>query len=169
VADVDGKAMPITVEEYKERMAAKLVAEAPTLDQFRERWIEPEKRHELIDGLVASGYSPTVVRVVEEMCDYDLYDVLAELGYGLAPRTREGRVDAFGYKHAGWLKRLPHQASATLKALAAQFARAGTDGLENPEVFRTPSVKEAGGLDALKRFGQPAEILKETKQRLFAA
>ena len=33
--DVDGKAMPVTVEEYKERLAAKLVAEAPTLDAFR--------------------------------------------------------------------------------------------------------------------------------------
>jgi type I restriction enzyme R subunit len=44
VATVDGKAMPITVEEYKERLAAKLVEEVPTLDDFRERWVEPPRR-----------------------------------------------------------------------------------------------------------------------------
>jgi type I restriction enzyme R subunit len=169
LADVDGKALPITVEEYKERMAARLVAEMPTLDGFRQCWIEPEKRRELIDTLVTTGYSPTVVRVVEEMNDYDLYDVLAELGYGLAPRTRAGRADAFNYKHAQWLARLPIPTATTLKALAAQFARTGTEGLENPQIFQTPAVMQAGGLEALKTLGQPAEILHETKERLFAA
>jgi type I restriction enzyme R subunit len=167
--DVDGKAVRVTVEEYKERMAERLIAEVPTLDLFRERWIEPLKRHGLIDALVTSGYSPTVVRLVEEMNDYDLYDVLAELAYGLAPRTRAGRVDAFSYKHQRWLGKLPAQAAATLKALAAQFTRTGTEGLENPQVFQTPSVRQAGGLEALKELGQPAEILYETKERLFAA
>lgn len=35
---VNGKAMPVN-EEYKERLAAKLVEEAPTLEAFRSRWI----------------------------------------------------------------------------------------------------------------------------------
>ena len=103
------------------------------------------------------------------MTDYDLYDVLAELGYGLAPRTRVERADAFTYKHHAWLAKLPKEAMATLEALAAQFARSGTDGLENPQVFQTPEVVRAGGLGALKALGKPAEVLQETKQRLFAA
>jgi len=41
VTMVDGRAMPVTVEEYKERLAAKLVEEAPSLDAFRARWIVP--------------------------------------------------------------------------------------------------------------------------------
>lgn len=100
---------------------------------------------------------------------FDLYDVLAELGYGLDPRTRIGRVDAFGYKHQDWLADLPPETAKTLRALTRQFGRAGTDELENPEVFRTPEVVGAGGLKALRLFGSPAEILHETKQRLFAA
>ena len=169
VTEQDGKAVPVTVEEYKERMAARLVQEAPTVEAFRQRWIDPALRRELVNALVTAGYSPVVVRIVEEMDDYDLYDVLAELGYGLAPRTRSGRADAFGYKHERWLAGLPAPAAATLKALAAQFAKGGTEGLENPEVFRTPKVKQAGGVKALAILGQPAEILRETKERLFAA
>ena len=40
------------------------------------------------------------MRALEDMTDYDLYDVLGELGYGLSPRTCVERAEAFGYKHA---------------------------------------------------------------------
>ena len=96
-------------------------------------------------------------------------EILAELGYGLATKRSTERADAFTYKHGSWLSGLPRKASATLKALASQFARAGTDGLENPQVFQTPEVVKAGGLAALKALGKPAEILRETKERIFAA
>ena len=100
---------------------------------------------------------------------FDLYDVLAELGYGLNPRTRLDRAAAFTYKHSTWLNGMPTQSAETLRALALQFGRAGTDGLENPHIFETPEVNKAGGLIALRAFGQPAEILRETKSRIFAA
>ena len=74
-----------TLEEYKERMTARLVQEVRTLDGFRTCWINPHARRELIDCLVAAGYPPTVVRRVDEKEEYDMYDVLAELGWGLTP------------------------------------------------------------------------------------
>ncbi len=169
VTEVDGKAMPVTVEEYKERLAARLVAEAPTLEAFRSCWIEPPKRRELLSHLPDAGRSALLVQKLEAMDEYDLYDVLAELGYGLAPRTRAGRAEAFAYKHRRWLAVLPPKTAATLKAMAAQFAVAGTDGLENPRIFDLPEVRRAGGLDALKGLGEPAAILRETKARMFAA
>ena len=110
-----------------------------------------------------------LVRSLAEMGEYDLYDVLAELGYGLAPKRRAERAEAFAYKHVAWLDGLPKAASIALMALASQFARAGTDGLENPHIFETPEVKKAGGLDSLRAMGRPADILRETKVRLFAA
>jgi type I restriction enzyme R subunit len=161
--------MPVTVEEYKARLAARLVEEAPTLETFRGHWIAPAERRDMLGRLPDAGRSALLVRTLEQMTDYDLYDVLAELGYGLAPRTRLERADAFTYKHHGWLAALPKEAMATLEALAAQFARAGTDGLENPQVFQTPEVVKAGGLGALKALGKPADVLRETKERLFAA
>ncbi len=169
VTMVDGKAVPVTVEEYKERLAARLVEEAATLDEFRRQWITPPERRELLLRLPEGGRAPFLVRTLESMDEYDLYDVLAELGYGLAPRSRTERVEAFGYKHRAWLRELPRKTAATLKALAAQFERGGTDGLENPQVFQTPDVAKAGGLEALKTLGKPAEILRETKERMFSA
>ena len=59
--------------------------------------------------------------------------------------------------------------AATVRAIAAQFARGGTDDLENPAIFQTPEVRQAGGLDALKAIGKPADVLYKTKERMFAA
>jgi type I restriction enzyme R subunit len=169
VTQVDGKAKPVTVEEYKQRLAAQLVAEAPTLENFRAAWVEPWQRSHLLEKLPDAGRSALLVQQLENMSEFDLYDVLAGVGYGQAPRTRVERSAAFGYKNAAWLDGLPPSAAATLKAMAAQFTRAGTDSLENPEIFLTPEVRSAGGLAALRAMGDPADVLQNTKERIFAA
>jgi type I restriction enzyme R subunit len=102
------------------------------------------------------------------MEEYDLYDVLADLGYGLRPMKRPERAHAFAYKNARWLRAMPENTAHTVTAIANQFALAGTDGLENREIFRIPDVVRAGGMAALKSYGEPATVLKETKERMFA-
>ncbi len=169
VTEEEGKAMPVTVEEYKERLAARLVEKAPTLERFRAVWIVPPRRRDLIAHLPDGGRSAGMVRALENMTAYDLYDVLAELGYGMAPKTRGQRADAFAYKHEAWLKKMPAVTAAVIQAIAGQFTKAGTEGLENPDVFDTPEVVGAGGLEALKALGRPSEVLLETKERMFEA
>lgn len=169
VIQVDGKAAPVTVEEYKERLAAKLIEEAPTLEAFRARWVVPQERKQMLARLPDGGRSALVVQSLQDMTDYDLYDVLGDLGYGMNPQTCPERANAFTYKHAAWLASLPKPTAATIEALAAQFARGGTPGLENPHVFEMTEVVRAGGLGALKAIGDAGKVLHETKERMFAA
>lgn len=58
---------------------------------------------------------------------------------------------------------------AAIRAIAGQFVLGGTEGLENPQIFQTSAVRTVGGLAALKLAGVPAELLRETKIRMFAA
>jgi type I restriction enzyme R subunit len=171
--EVNGVMTKISVEEYKERLARRLVEEAASISDFRGFWIVRNKRLELFGRLPDAGRSPLLVRALERMDDYDLYDVLADLGYGLDPKTRIDRADAFSYKHAAWLSGLPKSAADTLEAIVAQFGKIGTDGLESPDIFNTPEVRKAGGklgpIKALRELGNPAEVLLDTKARLFAA
>jgi type I restriction enzyme R subunit len=169
VTMIDGKAQPITVEEYRERIASRLTEAAPTLDAFRAVWVNPAERKALLGKLPDGGRSVQLVRALDEKQEFDLYDVLGDLGYGMAPRTRVERADAFGYKNAAWLEGIAAEAAATVRAIASQFARGGTEGLENPQVFEVPEVARAGGIGALRKAGKPAEVLRETKERMFAA
>ena len=117
-----------------------------------------------------AGVSPVQVQKIGQMIDYDLYDVLAELGYGINPRKRQERVYAFTYKHEDWLRSMPKQAQETIKAIIEPFVAGGTDELENPNALQLPSVSRAGGMKALAGTGRPPhEVFEEAKERLFAA
>ena len=169
VAPVNGRAMPVAIDDYKAGLSARLTAECPTLDTFRARWVNPPEREEIIDAIVSAGYSPSVLRLLEDMNDYDLYDVLASLGYGLQPSKRDERAFKFRFKNATWLNTFAAPTKATIEAIADQFALGGTEGLENPHVWQTPEVIAAGGLKALVAAGEPKTLLRETKERMFAA
>jgi len=168
VTQKEGRLSMVTVEEYRQMLATRLAAEVKNLDDFRSIWIEPSQRRELIDKLPDDGRGVRLLREILNWHEYDLYDVLSQIGYGTAPKTRQERVEALQYKHASWFKSLPPEAGATLLALARQFARGGTEELENPYVLSAPEVKKAGGLEALKVLGEPQDIIRETKCRLFA-
>jgi type I restriction enzyme R subunit len=168
VTQKEGRLSMVTVEEYRELLATRLAEEAKTLDDFRSIWIEPAQRRDLIDKLPDDGRGVRLLREILNWHEYDLYDVLSHIGYGTAPKTRKERVEALQYKHVEWFKGLPPKTGDTLLALARQFARGGTEELENPYVLSAPGVKRAGGLEALKVLGEPQDIIRETKRRLFA-
>jgi type I restriction enzyme R subunit len=166
---VDGRLGMVTIEDFKRGMAAALVKEAPTLAQFRARWVEPPTRRELLDALVSAGYPPQVVRLIDDMTDYDLFDVIAGVAFGLEPKTKADRALAFRYKQNDWLNRLPEKTRAAVLAVADQFKHGGTEDLENAYIFRTPEVQAAGGAAALAGTGDAAALIRETKERIFAA
>ncbi len=168
VTQKEGRLSMVTVEEYREMLATRLASEVKTLDDFRSIWIEPAQRRELIDKLPDDGRGVRLLREILNWHEYDLYDVLSQIGYGMAPKTRQERVEALQYKHADWFKGLPPETGDTLLALARQFAKGGTEELENPYVLSAPEVEKAGGLEALKVLGEPQDIIRETKRRLFA-
>jgi type I restriction enzyme R subunit len=164
-----GQVKRVRIEEYKQGLARRLLANTATLDEFREKWVSPESRRGLLQDLVYSGYSPAIVRQVEDMTEFDLYDVLVGIAYGIAPHTRVDRAFSFGAKQRHWLEGLPEQTKAVILAIAAQFGQGGTEAFENPQLFNVKSVIAAGGLAALQLAGQPYELIHETKLRLFAA
>jgi type I restriction enzyme, R subunit len=169
VAQKEGKLTKVTVEEYKEMLAEQLLKEAETFDEFRKLWINPQERKELIDSLPEDGRGVRLLKELLNQNDCDNYDVLAEIGFGVAAKSRKERVEALQYKHDAWFKSLPPKTEKTLLSLAKQFEIGGTEELENPYVFEAPDVVKAGGLKALKVLGEPKDIIKETKERLFAA
>jgi type I restriction enzyme R subunit len=169
IAVVDGEPRKISVEEYRQRLAARLLHFAPDLAGFRARWLVPDLRHELLAGIVQSGLSPKALAEIEELQACDLFDVLGEVGYALQRRTRAERAFMFHTKNARWLAPLPLPAQATLKAIANQFGKGGTEALESAAIWDAPEVARAGGLAVLKQLGKPHEIIDETKERLFVA
>jgi type I restriction enzyme R subunit len=169
LVEEEGREALIPVEEYEQRLAARLTEAAPTLDKLRQRWLWPDQRRELLEKLLGDGAAVRLIRFLREQEECDLYDVLAELGYGVAARSRAERAAAFSYKQRHWLKELPGRAASVLTAMARQFERGGIEELETPHLFDAEEVVKAGGFNALLGLLLPPEkLIQETKARLLA-
>jgi type I restriction enzyme R subunit len=168
VTEVGGRMGMVTIEEYTQMMASRLTERVKTVDELRDFWIDPGKRRELIEVLPDDGRGLCLLRELTERKDYDNYDVLADIAFGVAPKRRKDRVFAFRYKHMEWLGSFPQKTRDALIALASQFEKGGIEELENLNVFQIPEIIRAGGLSALKIIGKPGDIITEIKRRLLA-
>lgn len=167
VTDIDGKLGMATIEEYKEIIASKLSEEVKTFEEFRNYWIDPLRRKALLEFLPNDGAGVRMLRDLMNLKNCDLYDVLAEIAFGIAPKSRKERVYSLQYKCSDRFNSLPKEARDTLFALARQFEKGGIEELENHYIFEIPEVNKAGGLEALKLLGDPKDVILEVKRMLF--
>ena len=169
VTEVDGKIKRVSVDEYKQGLASKLLNDISSYDDFLKKWINPVERKQMLDELIRGGYSAETIRQVDELTDYDLYDVLISVAYGKKPLKRNERIFNFQYNQRDWLGTLPQETKDVILAIVSQFAFQGTDSIESEQLFKVHDVVKAGGLSSLNKGGDAKKLLDETKLRLFAA
>ena len=91
----NGRDVPIPIDDYRREMIQRVLVEAHNLDEFRQLWIESQKRRKLIDHLLGDNLSPEVLREVDQMTDYDTYDLFAHHGYHARALNRPDRKGAY--------------------------------------------------------------------------
>jgi len=165
----DGRDTPIPVDEYRREVIQRVVSEAHNLDDFRALWIETQKRRQLIDHLLGDNFSPEVIREIDQMNDFDLYDFFGHHGYHARALKRPERGELFISHNNDWFSSMDDKAAIVLKGLGHQFAQGGTDALESQNLWEVPEIKLAGGLNALRVLGAPAQVMHDAKARLFGA
>lgn len=163
----EGRDVPVPVEEYKQEMIRRVLAEAHTLDEFRRLWVETQKRRQLIEHLLAQQYSPEVVRELMGLVECDHFDVFAHYGYRERALKRWERETEYLTLHAPWFDAVDEKAATVLRGLGHQFGKDGTEALESDQLWEVPEIKRAGGLAALRKLGKPADVMREAKMRLF--
>lgn len=169
LCEEDGKDVLVPYEIYKERLASAVSEKVPDLETLRKTWVNPINRRELLKELPGGENALRLVRELEEEQECDLYDVLAQLGFGYIPKTRSERAGGFGFRNKEWLKTLPNPTKNVLISIAGLFAKGGIEELEINELFDEHEVKQNGGFEALINLPQqPGYYINETKLRLLA-
>lgn len=163
----DGRDTPIPVDEYRREVIQRVLREAHDLDQFRALWIETQKRRGLINHLLSDNFSPEVIREIDQMTDFDLYDFFGHHGYHARALRRTERGDLYVSGNRDWFGGMDQNAATVLKGFGRQLSQGGTDALETTALWEVPEIRMAGGLAALRELGKPAEVMIEAKERLF--
>lgn len=163
----DGKDTPIPIDEYRKEVIQRVLSEANNLTEFRELWIEQQKRRQLINHLLGDNFSPEVIREIDNMTDFDLYDFFGHHGYHARALKRPERGSLFISHNQSWFDDMDSKAATVLKGLGHQFAQGGTDALESQSLWDVPEIQNAGGLNALRVLGKPVQVMHDAKERLF--
>jgi type I restriction enzyme R subunit len=165
LCEEDGKEVLVPVEVYKQRLAERLVEEAPTVEALRSAWVAPEKRRGLLSALPGGEGAVRLIRELEDEQECDLFDVLSELGYGMPAKSRPEWVAAFSYKNKSWLRAFPDRTGEVVTNIARQFEKGGIEELETANLFDVEGV-EFSSLVGLPV--DPSALIQETKVRLLA-
>ncbi|HIJ96885.1 MAG TPA: DEAD/DEAH box helicase family protein [Desulfuromonadales bacterium] len=163
----DGRDVPIPVDEYRRDMVARVLQEAHTLNEFRQLWVETQKRRQLVKHLLESNLSPELIREIDQMNDCDMYDVFVHHGYRASAFKRSERNWLYLDNNRRWFEEANPKAATVLMELGHQFEIGGTEALETPALWDVPEIKLVGGFDALKSLGKPPLVMHEAKMRLF--
>lgn len=167
LANRNGQATPIPVDEYRREVIQRVLSEAHNLDDFRALWVEAKKRRQLIDHLLGDHLSPEVIREADQMAEFDLYDFFGKHGYHARALTRPQRGSEYMNANAAWFSGMAEQSAIVLRGLGTQFAQGGTEALESTALWDVPEIAQAGGLRALRTLGKPVEVMQDAKMRLF--
>jgi len=157
----------VTPQEYRDELTRQLIAAVPTLADFRASWLNPVLREQMLKELRDKNLLPEIVSEGAGMEAFDEFDILAALAYGVTPMTRAERAAKFDDTGPAWLIQLPQPTAKVIRKIVAQFEKAGTDALETGQLWST--IEEPNALETLRQGGQPAELLRKTKETLFAA
>lgn len=165
----DGKEIAIPVDQYRKEIIQRVISEAHNLDDFRNLWIETQKRQSLINHILEANFSPEVIKEIDKMNDYDMFDFFGHLGYKAKALKRTERGSHYIAENQTWFDCIDKNAATVLKAFGYQFSLDGTDALETPALWQVPEIKAAGGINALKILGAPNDVIMNAKCRLFRA
>lgn len=160
----NGQEVPIPVDEYRREMVQRVLSEAHNLDEFRELWIESQQRRKLISHLLADNFTPELIREIDQMTEYDIYDLFAYHGYHARALKRPDRNAVYLSDNQQWFVRMDVKAAIVLKSLGNQFELGGTEALETPMLWEVPEIKNVGGLDALRTIGRPNIVMHDAKR-----
>ena len=167
LANRNGHATPIPVDEYRREVIQRVLAEAHDLDEFRALWVAAQKRRQLIDHLLGDHLSPETIREVDRMGEFDLFDFFGKHGYHARALKRPERGAHYVGANAAWFAGMQAKSAIVLRGLGTQFALGGTEALESESLFDVPEIAQAGGIRALRALGRPADVMQDAKMRLF--
>ncbi|MDR3159152.1 MAG: DEAD/DEAH box helicase family protein [Zoogloeaceae bacterium] len=164
---VNGRPTPIPIDEYRREVIARVLSEAQNLADFRALWIEARKRRQLIERLLGDNFIPDVIREADQMGDFDLYDFFGKHAYHARALKRPERGAEYMNANAAWFAEMDVKSAIVLKSLGTQFAQGGTEALESNALWNVPEIARADGIDALRLLGNPADVMRDAKMRLF--
>jgi type I restriction enzyme R subunit len=143
--DKDGKLITESLKDFTRKAVGQ---EFKSLDQFRKRWNETERKQVILEELLEKG---VILEALEGSIgrEMDPFDLICHIAFDQPPLTRRERAD--GVKKQNAFSMYEEKAREVLGILLDKYADQGLETIEKIDVLR---------LDPFTQIGTPIEIVK---------
>ena len=153
----DGK--PMSAEQFLKSLYGKLPEFFKNEAELRTLWSEPATRKALLEGLAGKGYGRDQMAEMQKIIDAensDLFDVLAYIGFHLAPISREERANRAKIEISTHFN---SKQQVFLNFVLSQYVKVGVDELAQEKLTPLLRLKYNNAIaDAVADLGKPEEI-----------
>jgi type I restriction enzyme R subunit len=150
---------PMSAAQFMEALFGKLPEFFKDEDELRALWSAPETRRKLLDGLAEKGFGKDQLTEMQKIIDAeksDLFDVLANVAYALAPLTREERA---AHAHDRISAHFNGKQQAFLDFVLSHYISVGVEELDQSKLTPLLRLKYHDSIaDAVADLGKPEEI-----------
>jgi type I restriction enzyme, R subunit len=145
----------------------------PMIDDFKNLWLDLDKRSKLVSEFESKGISLDNIREIENLTQdkYDLFDVFVKIVYDEKPKLRKLRAEQ-AKKDKTFFEKYPAKAQDVLNILLDHYAEYGYKQLEDRKVLQLNKFEKLGGFRTIltQIFESPEKFddaLKELLVRVY--
>ncbi len=173
VYDLDPDGKQLRVVRYTDYAAEKVRSFCPTAKDLRERWVDPERRSEMIQQLEERGISFTELAETAQQPDADPFDLLCFLAFNAPLRTRRERAQRLRSERKDFFDRYSPEARQILEELLEKYAVHGAAQFVLPDALHIPPISDHGKPgEIIRYFGGPQQLrqaVTDLQNLLYAA
>ena len=145
----------------------------PNASDLCRDWLDPERRAEIVDRLLAQGIDMETLADVAGKPEADPFDLLCHLAFHAPLRTRRERAERLKQEETAFLGQYVPAAREVLGAMLDKYAEHGSVQFKLPDILEIPPISEWGNvIEISDRFGGVQNMRKavaEMQKRLYAA
>ena len=150
---------PMSAAQFMEALFGRLPEFFKDEEELRAIWSVPETRKKLLEGLAEGGFGKEQLTEMQKIIDAeksDLFDVLANVAYALAPLTREDRATQ---AHEIFSTQFNNKQRAFLDFVLSHYVSVGVEELDQAKLTPLLKLKYHDSIaDAVADLGKPEEI-----------
>lgn len=173
VYDLDADGKKLTCRQLTDYTGEKVRTLYPNATDFRQDWLDPDKRPQIIEELLERGIDVESLAETLDKPEADPFDLLCHLAYNAPIRSRRERADRVRHDEASFFAQYGPEARIVLNALLEKYAEHGEAQFRLPDALEVAPLDSFGNvIEIAGRFGGAAklkEAVSELTQLLYAA
>lgn len=161
ILDANGKLRTVQFTQYAKEQITSMF---PSMNDFRSKWNDLQKRESILDELENSGISINQLMEVTKQQDVDYFDLLCFVAFDLKPLTRKQRSELLKKNKPDFFAHYSEKARGVLDLILEKYVDYGLNQIRPDIISVEPIAQKGNSIEIVNEFGGIDEFKKAIEE-----